>query len=191
MSLESVELRTVSKEDVLRIQQWLQDDEIAESWFGRYSYGDSAHLAYNPSKAASFSENKWKEIFEDSDHKIFSIYALGEHVGEVHLAIEEALGDGQLSVLLGRKDLWHKGFGSAATGKVIEMGFNEFGLFRIWGDVPEYNEKAISLFRHFGFVHEGTLRQSRPHDGARFDSVVMGILKSEYTSELTSDSDNI
>lgn len=187
MSVKSIELRTVSKEDVIRIEKWLKDDEIAEAWFGRYSYGDSAHLAYNPSEAASFSNKKWKEVFEDSDHKILSIYASGEHVGEVHLAIEEALGDGQLSVLVGRKDLWHKGFGSAATSKMIELGFREYNLFRIWVDVPEYNKNAISLFRQFGFIHEGTLRQSRPHDGARFDSVVMGILKNEYTSSITID----
>ncbi len=33
---------------------------------------------------------------------------------------------------------------------------------------------------HLGFVHEGTLRKSRPHEGSRFDSVVMGILGAEY-----------
>ena len=180
MECPPIELRVVSKEDVLKIHEWLQDDEVAEAWFGRYSYGDSAHLAYNPGKAASFSEAKWKEVFEDSDHKIFSIYTDGEHIGEVHLAIEESLGDGQLSVLIGLKDLWHKGFGSSATNKIIEFGFAQLGLFRIWVDVPEYNKKAINLFRQFGFIHEGTLRKSRPHHGARFDSVVMGILKSEY-----------
>ena len=180
MTFQHIELREVSREDVLKIHEWLQDDEVAEAWFGRYSYGDSAHLAYNPEKAASFSELKWKEVFEDSDHKIFSVYTGEEHIGEVHLAIEESLGDGQLSVLIGRKDLWHKGFGSSATNKIIEFGFDQIGLFRIWVDVPEYNKKAINLFRQFGFIHEGTLRQSRPHHGARFDSVVMGILKSEY-----------
>ena len=180
MTFQHIELREVSREDVLKIHEWLQDDEVAEAWFGRYSYGDSAHLAYNPEKAASFSELKWKEVFEDSDHKIFSIYTGEEHIGEVHLAIEESLGDGQLSVLIGRKDLWHKGFGSSATNKIIEFGFDQIGLFRIWVDVPEYNKKAINLFRQFGFIHEGTLRKSRPHHGARFDSVVMGILKSEY-----------
>ena len=76
MECPQIELRVVSKEDVLKIHEWLQDDEVAETWFGRYSYGDSAHLAYNPGKAAYFSEAKWKEVFEDSDHKIFSIYIL-------------------------------------------------------------------------------------------------------------------
>ena len=36
------------------------------------------------------------------------------------------------------------------------------------------------MFAHLGFQHEGTLRKSRPHEGARFDSVVMGLLANEY-----------
>ena len=184
MSVPSIKLRVVLKEDVVRIKDWLKDDEIAEAWFGRYSYGDSAHLAYDPLKAGSFSKKKWKEVFEDSDHMIFSVYNGEEHVGEGHLAIDKALGDGQLSVLIGRKDLWHKGLGAAATDKMIQIGFQQLELFRIWVDVPEYNKNAIKLFKQFGFVHEGTLRQSRPHHGARFDSVIMGILKNEYVGKL-------
>ena len=183
MTLQSIELRPVSKEDVARILDWITDNQVADAWFGRYSYGNPAHLAYDPSKAKSFSKKKWKEVFEESDHKIFSIYTKNEHIGEAHLAVDEALGDGQLSLLIGRKDLWHKGYGSAATAGLISLGFETIGLFRIWVDVPEYNSSAISLFKHFGFVHEGTLRQSRPHKGARLDSVVMGILKSEYRGQ--------
>ena len=56
MSVQSIKLRVVLKEDVVRIKDWLKDDEIAEAWFGRYSYGDSAHLAYDPLKAGSFSK---------------------------------------------------------------------------------------------------------------------------------------
>ena len=42
---------------------------------------------------------------------------------------------------------------------------------------------AIRMFSHLGFVHEGTLRKSRPHEGARFDSAVMGILAAEYAQQ--------
>ena len=104
----------------------------------------------------------------------------GEHIGEVHLAVEESLGDGQLSILIGRSDLWHRGYGTAALHATLETAFKEYGLFRVWVDIPEYNEAALALFRRVGFVHEGTLRKSRPHEGSRFDSVVMGMLAAEY-----------
>ena len=89
-------------------------------------------------------------------------------------------GDAQLSILIGRKDLWHSGFGTASTLALLNHIFNQLDLYRAWVDVPEYNKHAREMFEHVGFIHEGTLRKSRPHHGARFDSVIMGMLRAEY-----------
>ena len=183
MAKQTVRLEPVTREDIDRIREWLSDDEVAESWFGRYSYGDPAHLGYNPYSVGSADEAEWDRTFGNPEHRILSVATRsGEHIGEVHVAVEEALGDGQLSILIGRKDLWHQGYGTAAAAAALDSCFNEWGLYRVWVDVPEYNEAARNMFEHLGFVHEGTLRKSRPHEGARFDSVVMGILAAEYAS---------
>ncbi len=183
--LPQVKLSQVVREDVERIAEWLEDSEISEMWFGRYTYGEPAHLGYEPRKMLSASEDEWNEVFHDPHHEphrdIFSLYtATDEHIGEAQLAIDEPLGDAQLSVLIGRKELWHRGYGTAATLALLDHIFNTLGLYRAWVDVPEYNEHAREMFEHVGFVHEGTLRKSRPHHGARFDSVIMGMLRSEY-----------
>lgn len=181
MAPPKVVLKPVSRQDVARIREWLRDEEVSNMWFGRYAYGDPAHLGYNPEDAEKASDAEWQLIFSDPGHRILSIYTPeGEHIGEVHVAIEESLGDGQLSVLIGRKDKWHQGLGSEAASAVLELAFGQWGLYRVWADVPEYNVAARNLFKNLGFVHEGTLRKSRPHGGARFDSVVMGLLATEY-----------
>ena len=183
MATQTVTLRPVTREDVSRLRSWLADDEVAESWFGRYSYGDPAHLGYHPEEMEDASDAERDRVFSDAEHRILSIYTRdGEHVGEVHVAIEESLGDGHLSILIGRKDMWHRGYGTAGARETLRLSFGEWGLFRVWVDVPEYNTAALEMFRHLGFVHEGTLRKSRPHEGARFDSVVMGMLASEYAA---------
>ncbi len=183
MATQAVTLRPVTREDVSRLRSWLADDEISESWFGRYAYGDPAHLGYHPDEMEKASDAEWLRVFNDTEHRILSIYTHeGEHVGEVHVAIEESLGDGHLSILVGRKDMWHRGYGTAGARETLRLCFGEWGLFRVWVDVPEYNTAALEMFRHLGFVHEGTLRKSRPHEGSRFDSVVMGILAGEYAS---------
>jgi RimJ/RimL family protein N-acetyltransferase len=184
----NVVLKPVTREDVSRIRRWLEDEEVAESWFGRYSYGNPAHLGYYPADMEAASEEEFHRTFDNPEHRIFSIYTSeGEHIGEIHLAVEESLGDAQLSVLIGRKDMWHHGFGTAATMAVLDTAFNEYGLYRAWVDIPEYNEAARHMFEHIGFTHEGTLRKSRPHEGARYDSVVMGILAAEYAQHARED----
>jgi RimJ/RimL family protein N-acetyltransferase len=181
MPHREVTLRQVHREDVSRIRQWLQDEEVAESWFGRYSYGDPAHLGYHPAEMETASDEKWEQVFSDPAHRIMSVYLDDEeHVGEVHVAIEESLGDGHISVLIGSKEMWRHGYGTSATRQTMGMAFGQWGLYRLWVDVPEYNGAALVMFDHLGFVHEGTLRKSRPHEGSQFDSVVMGILATEY-----------
>ena len=185
MTKQTVVFREVTRDDVERIREWLKDDEVSESWFGRYSYGDPAHLGYHPTEMASASEDEWNRVFADPAHRILSVYTPeGEHIGETHVAIEETLGDGQVSVLIGRRDLWHRGYGTAAMAGLVDKSFNELELYRVWVDVPEYNEAARAMCEHLGFVHEGTLRKSRPHEGSRFDSVVMGMLATEYAARL-------
>ena len=183
MPLRKVALRAVSREDVARLRHWLADDEVSEGWFGRYSYGDPAHLGYHPEQVEHASDEDRGRVFNDPEHRILSIYTQdGEHIGEVHVAIEESLGDGHISILIGRKDLWHHGYGTAGMEASLDLAFNEWGLYRVWADVPEYNTAALAMCEHLGFVHEGTLRKSRPHEGSRFDSAVMGILAIEYAT---------
>ena len=115
MPLE-INLQMVTRDDVARIRRWLDDEEVCESWFGRYAYGDPAHLGYHPNEMDEVSDEEWTEVFDNPEHRILSIYSPeAGHIGEIHLAIEESLGDGQLSILIGRKDLWHHGYGSAAA----------------------------------------------------------------------------
>ena len=187
MPAQEVTLQQVTRDDVSRIRKWLEDEEVAESWFGRYAYGDPAHLGYHPSEMEEAPQEVWDRVFNDPEHRILSIYTPGgEHIGEVHIAIEESLGDGHFSILVGRKDLWHQGYGTAGTAAALETAFTEYGLYRVWVDIPEYNAAAMAMCQHLGFVHEGTLRKSRPHEGSRFDSVVMGILSTEYSPQAAS-----
>jgi len=180
-----VQLTKVTREDVARIAEWLDDSEVSDMWFGRYTYGDPAHLGYEPKQLLDASEAEWNEVFQDPHHEphrdIFSVRTMsGEHIGEAQLSIDEALGDAQLSVLIGRKDLWHRGYGTAATLALLEHTFSTLGLYRAWVDVPEYNQAAREMFHQLGFRHEGTLRHSRPHKGARHNSVIMGMLQNKY-----------
>lgn len=183
MSSNIVNLRPVSREDIPHISIWLNDNEICEAWFGRYSYGNPAHLGYDPETVTN-SNDSWERAFSNPDHQIWSVdIDDGVHIGEAHIAIEQSLGDAHFSILIGRKDLWHKGYGTAATKATLDICFNQLNLYRVWVDIPIYNEHAISMCTHLGFIHEGTLRKSRPHEGSRFDSVIMGILNYEYSDK--------
>ncbi len=181
----TVSLRGVTREDVTRIRQWLEEDEeMSDSWFGRYAYGEPAHLGYRPAEMEAATDEEFARALEDPSHVTLSVYTdEEEHIGEIHLGLDEALGDGQLSILMGRRQLWSRGYGLPGVRAALDLAFNDYGLYRVWVDIPEFNLAARTLFERVGFTHEGTLRQSRPRGGARFNSVVMGILAAEYSTE--------
>jgi len=182
-----VNLKNVTREDIPRLIDWLDDKDVYENWFGKYTYNEPAHLGYEPKNMLNATEEEWNEVFHDPHHEphrsIFSIYLNDHHIGEAQLSIDESLGDAQLSVLIGDKSVWHKGYGTEAALALLEHSFTNLGKYRAWVDIPEFNKNAVTLFEKIGFVHEGTFRKSRPRNGKRFNSVVMGMLIDEYSSK--------
>ena len=62
MSKELITLKSVIKDDVLRVQKWLENELVADSWFGRYSYGDFAHLGYHPEEMIPAHKEEWDKV---------------------------------------------------------------------------------------------------------------------------------
>ena len=174
-------LTEVSREDVARMAKWLQDPEVRDAWYGTDETGEPMHIGYVPKKAMEASEEEWKGTFQSETRKLYSIYDAQEgHVGECQLAIEPPLHEAQVFIIIGRKDLWYKRFGSAALLQLLDIGFYTYKLHRVWADIPEYNSHAIHMFERLGFVLEGHLRSTHPKDGKWYDSIVMGLLENEY-----------
>ena len=56
MAKQQIYLKHVTRDDVNRVREWLTDDRVVESWFGRYSYGNPAHLGYHPEQIEGITE---------------------------------------------------------------------------------------------------------------------------------------
>ena len=121
---DRIDLKSVIREDIPRIINWLNNTEVIDNWFGRYTYGQPAHLGYEPEKMIDANENQWNEVFHDPHHEphrsIFSIYFENTHLGEAQLSIDESLGDAQISILIGDPINWHKGYGTQAAIALLE-----------------------------------------------------------------------
>ena len=177
-----VTLSQPTNEDIHRMVQWLDDAEVNTLWYGLGEDGLPLHIGYSPHSISQASREEWQRVFEDEDRKIFSIYTSeGEHIGEGQLVIEQPLLEAQLFLIIGRKDLWHHHYGTMALIKLMDQAFETYGLHRVWVDVPEYNEHALGMFRHLGFVLEGHLRKTHRKNNEWFDSLAMGLLTEEYS----------
>ena len=79
MPTQQVTLREVTRDDVARIRRWLEDDEVSEMWFGRYSYGDPAHLGYHPEQMESAKPACCTPRYRDTDKAVKLLIRMPAH----------------------------------------------------------------------------------------------------------------
>lgn len=176
--LPEITFKNVTRDDVDRIAWWLDDVDLSNRWFGRYSADDPVHLGYDPRHMLEASDWEWNRTFADPHRTFFSIYnAANEHVGECQVQLDQT-GGAALSVIIGRKDLWHHGYGTAAMLELLDKVFNTMGLDRVWVTVPTDNRPAIGLFEKLGFAID---HDYNSHNGS-IDAVHMTVSADRYST---------
>ena len=74
----------------------------------------------------------------------------------------------------------NKGIAKEALAAILKYGFEEMGLNRVEAFISPKNEPSLKLVAHFGFTHEGLLREHYCKKGVIEDSACFSLLKREY-----------
>jgi len=83
-------------------------------------------------------------------------------------------------ITIGEKDAWGRGYGTEATGLMLDHAFGALGLHRIALFVFEFNERAVRAYQRCGFVVEGRARESIWRDGRWWDELAMSVLQTDW-----------
>jgi ribosomal-protein-alanine N-acetyltransferase len=75
---------------------------------------------------------------------------------------------------------WRQGIMAEALTQVINFCFLQLNLHRLAADVTAGNQASAELLRRFGFVHEGTWRETIFSKGQFRDLWQFGLLAREY-----------
>ena len=85
----------------------------------------------------------------------------------------------EIGYWIGREH-WGRGYGKAAASLMVSYAFNQLGLKKVYCSVFEFNDRSIALLRSLGFVEEGRLRQHNVVEGRRVDTLIFGVMGSEW-----------
>ena len=181
--LPIVQLRQVTRDDVRRIADWLGDEEVASRWFGHYACGDPVHRGYEPLLMLNSSSEDWVRVFSHNrGHLIFSIYAQEEgHIGECQAVFDEH-GDVEMSLLIGRRDLWQRGYGASAAIQLLDRIFYDYNIEQAWVSVPQDNTAALRLFTRLGFTPISEAYMCTAMNGSRLRATTLVLQSAEYHS---------
>jgi RimJ/RimL family protein N-acetyltransferase len=170
-----------------------KDPEIESKWthdseFMRLYETDPAR----PMSAAMVKkhyEKLEKEIEEEKKMYYFAIRSKEDDrlIGKALVNhIEWSNGNGVIRIGIGSADDRRKGYGSQVMQMLLRYIFAELNLFRVAMHIPEYDDAAIALAGKFGFVEEVRRRKALDRDGRRWDLLVFGLLREEWSNQARS-----
>jgi RimJ/RimL family protein N-acetyltransferase len=166
-------LRPLTPADVDHIVAWRSDPELLKYLSARTP----------TSRGEIEAEIRRATSEEATDQHPFMICrsADGEPIGTAALhAIDHKSRNAAVDIAIGVRSAWGHGLGTAALELVLDYGFQELRLWRIWLLVYAYNERAIRSYTKVGFMLEGTFRQALYRSGRFHDVLEMGMLAPEW-----------
>jgi diamine N-acetyltransferase len=103
-----------------------------------------------------------------------------ELLGEVHLCkMEQEHGRAEIGILLA-PEARGQGIGKIAMSLMLDIAFDQLRLHRVYLTTRGMNARAQALYQKIAFTVEGRLREHAYVGGKYHDTILMGILASEW-----------
>lgn len=170
---DRVYLRGLELEDIEgNYPHWFDDAEICE--------GNSHHCF-------PYSYDQLKEYIEGvSSSRTDLVLAIVEkenhtHIGNISLQnINNIYRSAEFAIVLGDRDYMGMGISKEAAKLIIEHGFKELNLNRVYCGTFETNVPMIKLAKFLNMKQEGIRRSAVFKNSNYIDMVEFGLLKEEY-----------
>jgi RimJ/RimL family protein N-acetyltransferase len=82
-------------------------------------------------------------------------------------------------ICLAGPHVFGRGYGTEATGLVVDYAFDVAGLHRVHLEVYDFNPRAQRVYEKCGFIREGLQRDALLWEGQRHDVISMAILATD------------
>ena len=172
---KSVLLRPVKRSDISFFLKWFNDPEVVQYLAMYLPMTEMAEEKYIEELGTAKARSHAQFIIE------VKVGASTKLIGTCGLeGINSKDNHATFGIVIGEKDCWSKGYGLEAAGLIINYGFQQLNLHRIYSNAVAFNERSIKFHKKVGFREEGRLRQAMFKNGQYHDLVQFGILREEW-----------
>ena len=173
---KTVDLRPLSLDDVNDAYiDWFNDAEVC-AYNSHHVYPYTRELAIEYVTGVRSQKNDLVlAVIEKSG---------GAHVGNIALKnINPVNRSAEFAVILGNKEYWGKGIGKEAAQLIVQHGFEQLNLHRIYCGTSEENIPMQKLAASLGFAQEGIRKEAMFKNGEFVDVIEYGLLKNDFTAD--------
>lgn len=148
------------------VMTWVNDREVMQYFAScQRTIGEEEERRYLEALVASPND------------RAFSVFDGDTYVGQCSVnQIYWPARSGRLFIVV-RREAQKQGYGSAAVRRLVELGFGELDLHKMWLIVRRDNRAAQAMYLRLGFDFEGVLRDEYFVGGRYHDMVRMAILR--------------
>jgi diamine N-acetyltransferase len=168
---DRVYMRPLESEDLPHIRKWANDPEIRR-------------LTGEVTPMSKSDANAFLEKVRSDENRVWFVVALKENdrlIGEAGLLrMFHPWRTTDLTLIIGEKDAWGKGYGTEAILLLLDYAFGCLSFHRVSVGVVGSNERAIRFYEKVGFRREGIQRDGYYYDHTYSDFVMMSILEDEF-----------
>ncbi len=166
-------LRAVTRDDLPHYIEWFSDPDVTRNL-----------LWYLPLNM-DFETSWYERQLNDPTTLNFAIVisASQKHIGSISLQkIDHRSQVAELGIAIGDKTEWGKGYCQEAIRLLLDYGFNQLNLNRIYLQVFTDNIAGKKCYSRCGFKLEGELREASFSNGHFVNHYVMSVLRHEFQS---------
>jgi diamine N-acetyltransferase len=171
LTSQRIYLRPFEKDDLSVLRTWSNDVEIRA-------------LTGEVTPMSSAAADRYYERLTADDTRIWFAVVLRENdrmIGETGLLrIFYPWRTADLSIIIGDKFCWRKGYGTEAIQLIMDYAFGALALHRLSIGVVGFNQHALQFYEKAGFKREGIQRDGYFHNHQFSDFVMMSILEDEF-----------
>lgn len=168
-------LRAITREDLSTFVRWFNDPEVTQflSWVWPLSMEEEEDWFQQVLSRPRWERPLSIEVREGQARVLIGIVALDK--------IDWINRWAELGIAIGEKAYWNQGYGTETVQAMVALAFTLLNLNRVQLEVLEFNHRARKAYEKVGFRLEGRRRQARYLGGRYHDSLVMAVLREEWT----------
>lgn len=170
---KKIRLRAYRKQDIPQALEYINDPEVKKNLVIGVPF---------PLKMED-EERFYEHINAASDTYSFAIETLNgsKYIGGCGMnQVDWKNRFAVVGIFIGEEQYRSQGYGTDAMKVLLNFIFNEMNLNRVKLSVFSFNERAIKSYVKCGFRQEGVMRQEIFRDGRYHDTIIMGIMRSEW-----------
>jgi UDP-4-amino-4,6-dideoxy-N-acetyl-beta-L-altrosamine N-acetyltransferase len=161
-------LRPLTRDDLAIVREWRNTPRIRSMMFTDHPIGPDEHAAWFA--AITRDPNREALIYEDRGRPVGFVSIVG---------IDRRNGTCTWGIYVGADDA-APGSGKALAFCALEYIFERLELRKVYSEVFPFNQRALALYRRFGFEQEGLLKEHVRRGDRYADVIVMSCFRDRW-----------